>query len=120
MSFAPAFRHRITMKAFSAKMFPLHGHGGDSRSRVPDNFSMKVDPHFHVSPAWRGRSLALHGVIRKVHATTDILADGEELRESRQYPVPVKAMGELVDVRAQLAEHHFLAFHFRRSMSGNI
>ena len=44
------------MKAFSAKMFPLHGHGDDSRSRVPDNFPMKVEPHFHVSPAWRGRS----------------------------------------------------------------
>ncbi len=44
------------MKAFSAKMFPLHGQGDDSRSRVPDNFSMKVDPHFHVGPAWRGRS----------------------------------------------------------------
>lgn len=28
-------------------------------------------------PAWRGRSLALQVAIRKVHATTDILADGE-------------------------------------------
>jgi flavin reductase (DIM6/NTAB) family NADH-FMN oxidoreductase RutF len=28
-------------------------------------------------PAWRGRSLALHVRIRKVHATSDILADGE-------------------------------------------
>lgn len=28
-------------------------------------------------PAWRGRSLALHVAIRKVHASTDILMDGE-------------------------------------------
>lgn len=28
-------------------------------------------------PAWRGRSLALHVAIRKVHAAMDILADGE-------------------------------------------
>jgi len=30
-----------------------------------------------VDPAWRGRSLALHVVVRKVHAAADILADGE-------------------------------------------
>jgi flavin reductase (DIM6/NTAB) family NADH-FMN oxidoreductase RutF len=28
-------------------------------------------------PAWRGRSLALHVEVRKVHAATDILVDGE-------------------------------------------
>jgi uncharacterized membrane protein (DUF2068 family) len=35
-------------------MFPLHG--DDSRSRVPDDLLMTPNPHFHVGPAWRGRS----------------------------------------------------------------
>jgi flavin reductase (DIM6/NTAB) family NADH-FMN oxidoreductase RutF len=37
----------------------------------------EVHPMAERDPAWRGRSLALHVVIRKVHAVTGILADGE-------------------------------------------
>jgi flavin reductase (DIM6/NTAB) family NADH-FMN oxidoreductase RutF len=37
----------------------------------------EVHPIADKDPAWRGRSLALHVVVRKVHAATDILADGE-------------------------------------------
>ena len=37
----------------------------------------EVHPIADTDPAWRGRSLALHVVIRKVHAGSDILADGE-------------------------------------------
>jgi flavin reductase (DIM6/NTAB) family NADH-FMN oxidoreductase RutF len=40
----------------------------------------EVHPVADKDPAWRGRSLALHVVVRKVHATTDILADGESDR----------------------------------------
>jgi flavin reductase (DIM6/NTAB) family NADH-FMN oxidoreductase RutF len=36
-----------------------------------------VHPIADKDPTWRGRSLALHVRIRKVHATSDILADGE-------------------------------------------
>ena len=36
-----------------------------------------VHPIADPDPAWRGRSLALHVVVRKVHAATEILADGE-------------------------------------------
>jgi len=37
----------------------------------------KIHPVAEQDPKWRGRSLALHVGVRKVHATTDILADGE-------------------------------------------
>jgi flavin reductase (DIM6/NTAB) family NADH-FMN oxidoreductase RutF len=37
----------------------------------------EVHPLANNDPAWRGRSVALHVKIRKVHASTDILADGE-------------------------------------------
>jgi flavin reductase (DIM6/NTAB) family NADH-FMN oxidoreductase RutF len=37
----------------------------------------EVYPIAEKDPAWRGRSLALHVVVRKVHAATDILMDGE-------------------------------------------
>jgi flavin reductase (DIM6/NTAB) family NADH-FMN oxidoreductase RutF len=40
----------------------------------------EVHPIAERDPKWRGRSLALHVVIRKVHAATDILADGESDR----------------------------------------
>ena len=36
-----------------------------------------IHPIADEDPVWRGRSLALHVAIRKVHAATDILADGE-------------------------------------------
>ena len=36
-----------------------------------------VHPIADKDPAWRGRSLALHVRVRKIHATSDILADGE-------------------------------------------
>lgn len=36
-----------------------------------------TNPIADNDPAWRGRSLALHVVIRKVHAATEILMDGE-------------------------------------------
>jgi flavin reductase (DIM6/NTAB) family NADH-FMN oxidoreductase RutF len=36
-----------------------------------------VHPIAETDPAWRGRSLALHVAVRKVHAAADILADGE-------------------------------------------
>ena len=36
-----------------------------------------LHPLAESDPAWRGRSVALHVKIRKVHASTDILADGE-------------------------------------------
>ena len=34
-------------------------------------------PIAEADPAWRGRSLALHVRVRKIHASTDILMDGE-------------------------------------------
>jgi flavin reductase (DIM6/NTAB) family NADH-FMN oxidoreductase RutF len=34
-------------------------------------------PIAETDPAWRGRSLALHVAVRKVHAAAEILADGE-------------------------------------------
>jgi flavin reductase (DIM6/NTAB) family NADH-FMN oxidoreductase RutF len=37
----------------------------------------EVHPVAEKDPAWRGRSLALHVVVRKVHAATEILVDGE-------------------------------------------
>jgi flavin reductase (DIM6/NTAB) family NADH-FMN oxidoreductase RutF len=37
----------------------------------------EAHPVADKDPAWKGRSLALHVKITKVHATTDILADGE-------------------------------------------
>jgi len=37
----------------------------------------EVHPIADKDPAYRGRSLALHVAVRKVHASTDILADGE-------------------------------------------
>jgi flavin reductase (DIM6/NTAB) family NADH-FMN oxidoreductase RutF len=37
----------------------------------------EVHPIADKDQAWRGRSVALHVKIRKVHASTDILADGE-------------------------------------------
>jgi flavin reductase (DIM6/NTAB) family NADH-FMN oxidoreductase RutF len=37
----------------------------------------EVHPIGNQDPAWRGRSVALHVAVRKVHATTDILVDGE-------------------------------------------
>ncbi len=37
----------------------------------------EVHPIAEKDPRWRGRSLALHVVIRKVHASAAILADGE-------------------------------------------
>jgi flavin reductase (DIM6/NTAB) family NADH-FMN oxidoreductase RutF len=37
----------------------------------------EVHPIADNDQAWRGRSVALHVKIRKVHASTDILADGE-------------------------------------------
>lgn len=37
----------------------------------------EVHPIADKDPKWRGRSVALHVAVRKVHATTDILADGE-------------------------------------------
>ena len=37
----------------------------------------EVHPIAERDPAWRGRSVALHVAIRKVHASTEILADGE-------------------------------------------
>jgi flavin reductase (DIM6/NTAB) family NADH-FMN oxidoreductase RutF len=37
----------------------------------------ETHPVADKDPAWKGRSLALHVKITKVHATTDILADGE-------------------------------------------
>jgi flavin reductase (DIM6/NTAB) family NADH-FMN oxidoreductase RutF len=40
----------------------------------------EVHPIGDQDPAWRGRSMALHVAIRKVHAATDILADGESDR----------------------------------------
>jgi uncharacterized membrane protein (DUF2068 family) len=59
------------MKASTAKMFPLHG--DDQRIRVPDNLPMKLEPHFHVSPAWRGRS----GQVRVLRAVASLeLAKG--------------------------------------------
>ena len=36
-----------------------------------------VHPIADEDPAWRGRSVALHVVVRKVHAAAEILADGE-------------------------------------------
>jgi flavin reductase (DIM6/NTAB) family NADH-FMN oxidoreductase RutF len=39
-----------------------------------------VHPIAEQDPKWRGRSVALHVVIRKVHAATDILAEGESDR----------------------------------------
>jgi uncharacterized membrane protein (DUF2068 family) len=42
------------MKAFSNKMYPVYG--DEPRRRVPDDVSVSSEPHFHVSPAWRGRS----------------------------------------------------------------
>jgi flavin reductase (DIM6/NTAB) family NADH-FMN oxidoreductase RutF len=43
----------------------------------------EVHPMGDKDPVWRGRSLALHVAVRKVHATTDILADGEPDRIDR-------------------------------------
>jgi flavin reductase (DIM6/NTAB) family NADH-FMN oxidoreductase RutF len=40
----------------------------------------EVHPIAEKDSVWRGRSLALHVVVRKVHAATDILADGESDR----------------------------------------
>jgi flavin reductase (DIM6/NTAB) family NADH-FMN oxidoreductase RutF len=37
----------------------------------------EVHPIADNDPAWRGRSLALHVAVRKVHASTEILSDGE-------------------------------------------
>jgi flavin reductase (DIM6/NTAB) family NADH-FMN oxidoreductase RutF len=37
----------------------------------------ETHPVADKDPAWKGRSLALHVKVTKVHATTDILADGE-------------------------------------------
>jgi len=37
----------------------------------------EVHPLAENDPVWKGRSLALHVVVRKVHAATEILADGE-------------------------------------------
>ncbi|HEY0422547.1 MAG TPA: flavin reductase, partial [Rhodopila sp.] len=37
----------------------------------------EIHPIADKDHAWRGRSLALHVVVRKVHAATDILAEGE-------------------------------------------
>jgi flavin reductase (DIM6/NTAB) family NADH-FMN oxidoreductase RutF len=37
----------------------------------------EAHPVADKDPAWKGRSLALHVKINKVHASTDILADGE-------------------------------------------
>jgi flavin reductase (DIM6/NTAB) family NADH-FMN oxidoreductase RutF len=36
-----------------------------------------VYPIANQDPVWRGRSVALHVAVRKVHTATDILADGE-------------------------------------------
>lgn len=36
-----------------------------------------VHPIADSDPAWKGRSVALHVVVRKVHAAAEILADGE-------------------------------------------
>ncbi len=37
----------------------------------------EVHPLAENDPVWKGRSLALHVVVRKVHAASEILADGE-------------------------------------------
>jgi flavin reductase (DIM6/NTAB) family NADH-FMN oxidoreductase RutF len=57
----------ITVKAPRAKECPVQ-----LEAELED-----VHPIAEQDPAWRGRSLALHVVVRKVHAAADILADGE-------------------------------------------